>query len=130
MFLCLDETPLIDFFQNKISSLVIEFYQHKKSNSTEEDNGDVFACILSVCSKLRYLHFGQSSHWYQKLCFKVPPTIFSSSLLELHVHLERFMDCLYLLDGRFDQLQRLSVKIDWIFSRKIIIDSKVICTHR
>ncbi|CAF5223433.1 unnamed protein product, partial [Rotaria magnacalcarata] len=32
--------------------------------------------------------------------------------------------CLYLLDGRFDQLQRLSVDIDRILSPKIIIDNR------
>ncbi|CAF0900410.1 unnamed protein product [Rotaria sp. Silwood1] len=43
---------------------------------------------------------------------------------ELHVKLENFTDCLYLLDGRFDSLQKLSVNIYNILSSQIIIDNK------
>jgi hypothetical protein len=75
--LCLDETRLIDIFQNKISSVVIDFFQDEKAMLREDKNEDMFACILSVFSKLRYLHFGQSSYWYQQLSFEVLPTIFS-----------------------------------------------------
>ncbi|CAF4539926.1 unnamed protein product [Rotaria sp. Silwood2] len=43
---------------------------------------------------------------------------------ELHVKLENFTDCLYLLDGRFDSLQKLSLNIYQILSPQIIIDNK------
>ncbi|CAF5026319.1 unnamed protein product, partial [Rotaria sp. Silwood1] len=61
--------------------------------------------------------------WHQPL-FQIPSTISSSTLLELHVKLENFTDCLYLLDGRFDSLQKLSVNIYNILSSQIIIDNK------
>ncbi|CAF2208551.1 unnamed protein product [Rotaria magnacalcarata] len=40
----------------------------------------------------------------------------SSTLLELHICLKRFSDCLYLLDGRFNKLHTLHVDIDTIIS--------------
>ena len=42
---------------------------------------------------------------------KFSPTIFSSTLLELHIKLVKFHDCLYLLDGRFNQLRKFHVDI-------------------
>ncbi|CAF1415063.1 unnamed protein product, partial [Rotaria sordida] len=119
-----DKTRLIHIFQNQISSLVIDFFQNKKPTLTEYSNEDMFECILNIFSKLQYFHFGQSPFRYQRLWFTIPPTIFSSTLLELHVSLESFIDCLYLLDGRFDSLQRLSVNINRILSPERIIDNK------
>ncbi len=126
LYLCLEETPLIPIFQNKISSPVIDVRQQ---NLTFTDNSptNIFTSILTVFSKLEYFRFGPC-FWYQ-LHFQIPPTISSSTLLELHVRLGCFIDCLYLLDGRFDQLQKLSVNIHDILSPQIIIDNKVNCTN-
>ncbi|CAF0961028.1 unnamed protein product [Rotaria sordida] len=43
---------------------------------------------------------------------------------KLNVKLENFTDCLNLLDGHFDSLQKLSVDIYQILSSQIIIDNK------
>ena len=127
--LCLDKSPLVHIFQNQISSLVIDFVQNEPSFVTKDGNANLFASILSVFSKLQCFHFGRPPFHYQRLWFKIAPTIFSSTLLELHVRLEYFTDCLYLLDGRFDQLRRLSVNIYYILlSPQIIIDNRVNCT--
>jgi len=41
-------------------------------------------------------------------------TFSSSTLMELHVNVGGFGDCLYLLDGRFDQLRSFYIKISII----------------
>lgn len=75
---------------------------------------------------LRYLNFGPSSNGYQELSFGISaPTVFSSNLFELHVNVDRFTDCLYILDGRFNQLRTLYIKISIIFASDLTIDSKV-----
>ncbi|CAF4901878.1 unnamed protein product, partial [Rotaria socialis] len=99
-----DETPLTRLLQDKITSLVIDTIL-SEDTFTEE------------C-----LHYG-SSDWDQPL-FQIPATISSSTLLELHVILETFTDCLYLLDGRFNSLQKLFVDVCRIVSPRIIIDNQ------
>ncbi|CAF3547437.1 unnamed protein product [Rotaria socialis] len=99
-----DKTPLTRLLQNKITSLVIDTIL-SEDTFTEE------------C-----LHYG-SSDWDQPL-FQIPATISSSTLLELHVILETFTDCLYLLDGRFNSLQKLFVDVCRIVSPRIIIDNQ------
>ncbi|CAF1450742.1 unnamed protein product, partial [Rotaria magnacalcarata] len=116
-----DETPLIHISQSKISSLVVDIPQ-KSITGTGNSITDIFTAILTVFSKLEYFRFGPA--YCCQLRFQNPPTISSSTLLEMHVRVECFADCLYLLDGRFDQLQRLSVNIDRIASPQIIIDNK------
>ncbi|CAF4684742.1 unnamed protein product, partial [Rotaria socialis] len=97
-------TPLTRLLQDKITSLVIDTIL-SEDTFTEE------------C-----LHSG-SSDWDQPL-FQIPATISSSTLLELHVILETFTDCLYLLDGRFNSLQKLFVDVCRIVSPRIIIDNQ------
>ncbi len=75
---------------------------------------------------LQYLNFCPSSIFYQRLSFGVsPPTIISSTLLELRVCLHDFTDCLHLLDGRFNQLHTLHVYILFIFSSDTTINNEV-----
>ncbi|CAF1246936.1 unnamed protein product [Rotaria magnacalcarata] len=118
-----DETPLTRLLQNKITSLVIDTILYEDTFTEGAKRADVFACILILFSKLECLHYG-SSYWDQPL-FQIPPTISSSTLLELHVILETFTDCLYLLDGRFNSLQKLFVDVCRIVSPLIIIDNQL-----
>ncbi|CAF4595661.1 unnamed protein product, partial [Rotaria magnacalcarata] len=67
-----DETPLTRLLQDKITSLVIDTFLSEDAFTKE-------------C-----LHYG-SSDWDKPL-FQIPPTISSSTLLELHVILETFTD--------------------------------------
>jgi hypothetical protein len=48
-----------------------------------------------------------------------------SNLKELHVNLKSFKDCLYLLDGRLNELEKFYVHIDMIYPRTSTIDIKV-----
>jgi hypothetical protein len=75
---------------------------------------------------LQYLKFGPSSISYQQLSFGMsPPTVISSNLLELHVRVDCFTDCLYLLDGRFNQLHTFHVNIGSISSNTLTINNGV-----
>ncbi len=122
-YLYLDETPLTHIFQDKISSLVISVVQYETLTLIDNSNSNIFACILTLFSKLKYLDY-RSSFCYQSL-FEMSTTISSSILLELHIKLDKFTDCLYLLDGRFDSLEKVSVDIYRISTPKIVINNNV-----
>jgi hypothetical protein len=63
-------------------------------------------------NNLRYLNFNINDTNYHQLTFGVsPPNILSSTLLFLYVVVDSFEDCLYLLDGRFKQLNTFHVCI-------------------
>ncbi|CAF3393366.1 unnamed protein product [Rotaria sp. Silwood2] len=53
-----------------------------------------------------------------------PPIVISSNLLELHVHVVCFTDCLHLLDGRFNQLHTFHVDISFISSDTLTINNE------
>ena len=75
-------------------------------------------------ANIKYLNFGESSCTGQRLSFYLtPPSVISSNLLELHVSLEFFSDCLYLLDGRFNQLHTLYINISNISSHSSYSES-------
>ncbi|CAF0725862.1 unnamed protein product [Rotaria sordida] len=77
-------------------------------------------------TNLRYLNFGPSLSECQQLSFGTsPPTVFSSTLSELHILVPRFIDCLYLLDGRFNQLHTLYVYITFINIPYETINNKI-----
>ncbi|CAF3598969.1 unnamed protein product [Rotaria sordida] len=109
----IDESCLISINKNQISSLIIDVTKYKKRKNLTTD---VLECILihilNMFSNLQYLNFCPSSISYQELLFNNPsPTMNSSTLLELHISLARFTDCLYILDGRFNKLHTLYVDI-------------------
>jgi hypothetical protein len=54
-----------------------------------------------------------------------PPTFFSSSLTTLHINVEDFDDCLYLLDGRFEQLHTLYIDIHFFWPPSSTIHNQV-----
>ncbi|CAF3157833.1 unnamed protein product [Rotaria sp. Silwood2] len=100
-----EESPLIHIFQNQILSLVIDIVQRKDLSLAENGNVHIFTRILTVSSKLQCLNFGPSLFPYQRLLFRsLTPIVVSPTLLELRVSVQNFIDCLYLVDGRFDQL--------------------------
>ncbi len=53
------------------------------------------------------------------------PIMCSLTLLELHVKVDSFDDCLYLLDGRFSQLQTFYVDIPSAYTRSYLKINKV-----
>ncbi|CAF3754481.1 unnamed protein product [Rotaria sp. Silwood1] len=112
-----NETLLFHIFKNQILSLVIHVNQNGYRSDKEEMNTFILTHIITMLINLKYLNFAPSSISYQELSFHYsPPPIFSSNLLELHVSLGNYTDCLYLLDGRFNQLHTLHVNIGTLSS--------------
>jgi hypothetical protein len=59
------------------------------------------------------LFFQNYNIYCQYISFEnLPTSIFSSTLLELHIKALNVKDCLHLLDGRFNQLRVFKVKIE------------------
>ncbi|CAF4772901.1 unnamed protein product, partial [Rotaria sp. Silwood2] len=110
-----DEILSSGIFKNQITTLFItidknnEFYEEMILSATNICNH-----ILTVFTSLIYLTLYESS--YKK---RVPllfddaflPTFRSSTLLKLKIRVQCFDDCLYLLDGPFNQLHTLCVDL-------------------
>jgi hypothetical protein len=126
-YFCLGETSLIDIFKNQISSLVVNITKNEKRRSTKDLIKRVFTQIFNMFTNLEYLNLNSSSVYFEQLSFDMsPPTVISSTLLELHVSLMHFTDCLYLLDGRFNKLRTLRIHIcDIISSSQLSMCNKV-----
>ncbi|CAF2918359.1 unnamed protein product [Rotaria sp. Silwood2] len=62
--------------------------------------------IWTIFTNLRCLKFNSSSSFRDGVFVRIilPETAISATLLELHVNVFDMMDCLEILDGRFDQL--------------------------
>ena len=111
--------------KNSISSLVIETTR-KQGRSTDADT-HVFGCIFNMFINLQYLNFSSFFLSCQRISFGFSlPTVFSPCLLELHVKVVFVDDCLYLLDGRFNQLQALYVDIAFSSPRSMLKINKVL----
>jgi hypothetical protein len=48
--------------------------------------------------------------------------LFSSNLLQLRINVDFFCDCLYLLDGRFQQLHTLCIYVHFLVPRSTSIN--------
>jgi hypothetical protein len=83
--------------------------------------------ILSVCKNLTYLDCSTYNDDCAQLSLcRLPTTAcFSSTLLHLDIVLTSFDDCLYLLDGRLEQLTELILEIDEINASSLNIDNSV-----
>ena len=75
----------------------------------------IFIRILTIFTNLRCLKFNPSSSFRDVALFHIKSkTAISSTLLELHVSVEKMENCLDILDGRFDQLRVLYVVTEYI----------------
>ncbi len=74
---------------------------------------NIFIRIFTTCTNLRYLNFDPRLY-YERLLDSTCPKFFCSILEELHVNLDDYDTCLYLLDGRFNELETLYVNITFI----------------
>jgi hypothetical protein len=112
VFFYLDESCLTSIDKNQILELVIKHTTYGKVNLKKDMNSRILAHIFTTFSNLQYLNFCISSIWNGQISFVNPYSgINSSTLLELHIRLSSFSDCLYILDGRFNKLHTLHVDI-------------------
>ena len=94
--------------------------------------GNIFFNVLIACRNLRHLKFYTSMPTKSGyITFGIQSPMFSSStLVELHIKVYRFDDCLFLLDGRFNQLRILFVTTFHMFSLQRTTINKVNCFQR
>ncbi|CAF2481578.1 unnamed protein product [Rotaria sp. Silwood2] len=112
-YLFSDESYLIRYYRNQILSLSIIMKRGALQTSifgVKNININIFSKICSMFNNLEYFNFSSSSN-YEQLTFCSIPSIRFSNLLELHVVLKTLIDCLCLLDGNFNKLNRLYVTI-------------------
>ncbi|CAM4786306.1 unnamed protein product [Rotaria magnacalcarata] len=122
----LDESFFIRTFKNQISSLTIDINKCQDRYSILDSNRFIYTQVFTMFRNLKYFNFGPSSSAYHQLSFGFsPPSVFSSTLLELHILVDSFKDCLYLLDGRFSQLHTFYVTICDVSHRLIKINNEV-----
>ncbi|UJR09955.1 hypothetical protein I4U23_014178 [Adineta vaga] len=113
---------LNNLFKKQIISLCISF--KRKQRSTDAENRIIFEDIMTVFTNLQYFRLNYSINAPYMSFITSPPTFVSSTLLELHINVENFNDCLYMLDGRFEQLQSLHINTSCIFRTiRLIIDN-------
>jgi hypothetical protein len=87
----------------------------------------IFTTISTIFNNLRCLKLNPSSSSFLDALslHTTPKTVIYSTLLELHVTVENMKECLYILDGRFDQLRILYVTFYNIFPCFFNIQNKV-----
>ncbi len=116
MFSPLDESSLRSIFQEQITNLtLINDDEDGMVGSLENYTTDVYSHILTLFKNLKELSImGPSAiKMYPglSLCYLSSSTFSSPILTHLHINVETFDDCLYLLDGRLKQLTTLSATV-------------------
>ncbi len=111
--------------QSQILSISLTFIdQQEKFKINVLQN--VFIYFLNKFNHLEYLNIQTFSYdhlmSFNDLIFR--KQLYSETLLQLCINVKIFDDVLYILDGRFDQLQILSINIYTISSQELI-DNKV-----
>ncbi len=110
IFLCLEETHLDRIFKNQITTLNIRTAENKTIIISSDIMNILCTSILTKFSNLICLKFHSYFDSYIDT-IREPPTFFSSNLMESHINVEDFTDCLYLLDGRFKQFHTFYVNV-------------------
>lgn len=120
-FFFLEETSFIRICNEQISHAVVTVVDKVKSASlTLSDVAtNLYLPIFNRLKSVTHLEFViKDSFQYPPLSLEdLPPTAcFSSTLVHLSIKLMDFEDCLFLLDGRLNQLHTLNVEIHRICS--------------
>ncbi|CAM4847795.1 unnamed protein product, partial [Rotaria magnacalcarata] len=125
MSLFFDENPLPHIFKNKITSLFINFNNGNKSALMGGICSIMFSKMFTIFTNLRCLKFNPSSSVCNALSLNMTPeTDISLTLLELHITVSDMEECLYILDGRFDQLRIFYVTCYSVLSCSLNIEHK------
>ncbi len=110
--LYLDENIFNDDLKNRIRFFTVLLRHDKEKTSVLQKNTEIFRNIFTIFTNLQYFNFASSDIYSKYISVEIlSPILISSTIVELHVSVSGFKDCLYLLDGRFDQLRTLYVNI-------------------
>ncbi len=125
-YLSLDKSSLVRIFQNQILTLSVTGKEGNHDEFIMNMRANLFTYILTMFTNLLHLKFYQNlNNPTGFVLFNDQCSMFSSTLLELHINVYYFDDCLYLLDGRFNQLRILFVNVFHIFPLRPTISNKV-----
>lgn len=121
----LDNLIFRDIFKYQIRELILENNDQCNSEISLKDyTANVYAPILVVFENLNHLSIVVPSIMDNpslSIC-DLPSTTFASSILtKLCIDALSFDDCLYLLDGRLEQLTTFIVRIGYINSDSSIV---------
>ncbi|CAF4188409.1 unnamed protein product, partial [Rotaria sordida] len=110
-----DERLSSSMFKNQITTLIITIDPDKQERSTI---ANICNYIFTVFTNLTHLTFYDAAYMNNiRLLFNIPSSSFSSSsLLVLNIKVQTFDMCLYLLNGRFEQLRTLYIELANILS--------------
>ena len=97
--------------------MIITITKNQIIGSTSDIINTVCTYVLTMCTNLLCLKFHPYFDIYvdlsERLSFesKEYSRLCSSSLIELHINVDDFTDCLYLLDGRLERLRIFYVDV-------------------
>lgn len=126
-WLILDESLFKSNFRRQITNLIlVNDDNNDQIDSLKDYTRNVYGYMLRCLENLKKFTVVQSSDWYPRLSFDdwLPNLFSSSTLTDLCIDVNNFDDCLYLLDGRLQQLTNLSVNVDYM-EKSIIIHKRV-----
>jgi hypothetical protein len=125
----LDDSAFAHIFKQHITDLILVFNDHDSPMTSLKDYTiSVYTRILILFENLQHLNIhGSSIATYPglSLCDLSANTFSSSILTKLCINLSTFDDCLYLLDGRLNQLTILIVRIYNIGVSSLIVHKTV-----
>jgi len=104
---------------------ITTLYLYTKKDTTIELFTEACVRLLTVCKKLETLTFKNSNNIQLPLSNFSTSTCLSSTLCYLNIDLSNFDDCLYLLDGRLNQLSTFIIEIVEINTSSLDIDNTV-----
>lgn len=110
---CLDEQSLVDRVTDRILTLVVTGEKERYvDHPPMQMRANLFNYLFKIFIHIQRLKFYQNS-LDSTTCvyFTDQASMFSSTLVELHINLYRFKDFLHLLNGRFDHLRKLIVLV-------------------
>lgn len=111
---------------NQIITLSISGRHNKYDPYTMNARADFLSSILMMFRNVHHLKFYQNLNYFlPSVLFSNQSSLFSSTLQELHVNVYLFDDCVFLLDGRLNQLCYLFINVFHILPLGSAIDDKV-----
>ncbi|CAF3764288.1 unnamed protein product [Rotaria sp. Silwood1] len=124
--LFIDEIALTRIYKNQIYKLIITVANNTNEISMKDLIITIYMYVFTVFTNLHYLNFCSFSNINPHyLSFdRKSPNFFSSTLTELYINLENFEDCLYLLNGHFNQLRIFYVTIRFIDRSFMVINNE------
>ncbi|CAF1534040.1 unnamed protein product [Rotaria sordida] len=122
-----NNNSFLNIYKNQITSFIIRF-NNKSQRLLSDSLRVIFTSIFKIFTNLDYLNFTANLVDHQQISFgfSSPPSIVSMNLLKLNINVNCFNDCLYLLDGRFENLHTLCVRISRINADETTINNKKI----